>query len=112
MTELSAEISELQRTHKELTKITKEQRDTVLAGSPPFEASARGFESITGCFDIKLFIPRSYPGRLPRVSETSGKIAVAYDHINPHGTLCLGVPIEEFRIFHKESSLLGFVNNS
>lgn len=75
-----------------------------------FEALADGHVSITASFEIELLIPSLYPGSLPRVRETGGKIDGNYEHVNTDGTLCLAVPIEERRIFFGQPSLLGFVN--
>lgn len=109
--ELVAEIAELQCVHRGLTAITRAENATILSGPLPFEASANGHSTIAECFEIELIIPDIYPENLPCVRETGGKIDSDYDHRNEDGTLCLGVPIEECRIFSEQPSLLGFVNN-
>jgi len=105
------QLSELQEVHKELTNITEKENEFMVAGSLPFEASADGFESISECFEVELIIPANYPENLPSVRETGEKIDSKYEHLYKSGKLCLGVPIEERRIFLEQPSLLGFVNN-
>ena len=108
--EILNQISELQIVHKELTRVIEKENEILVSGSLPFEASAEGFESISECFDIELVISVDYPEILPSVRETGQKIDGGYEHINESGTLCLGVPIEERRLFLEQPSLLGFVN--
>ncbi len=109
--ELAAQIAELRESHKELALVAETEQETVLSGPLPFEASADGHASIKTSFEIELLIPGQYPGSLPRVQETGGKIDGSYEHIYTDGTLCLAVPIEERLIFSRQPSLLGFVNN-
>ena len=108
--EILDQIAELQIIHNGLTDVTKKENEIIVAGSLPFEASADGFESISECFDIELIISVDYPKILPSVRETGRKIDSNYEHIYENGTLCLGVPIEERRLFLEQPSLLGFVN--
>ncbi|MCC6579432.1 MAG: hypothetical protein IT440_03265 [Phycisphaeraceae bacterium] len=111
MTEnLRRQIAELTEIHKELTAIVERDHETLLSGALPFEASADGLETITASFDIELTIPHDFPDTLPRVRETGGRIAGDYNHLNPSGTLCLAVPVEQRSIFFEQPTLLGFVN--
>ena len=86
------------------------EHEAVLGGLLAFEASANGLETISDCFEVELRVPQGYPQRLPVVLETTGRIRVDYDHVNAGGTLCLGTPVEERRIFLQQPRLLGFVN--
>ncbi len=111
MTEdLQKQIAELNDVHKELTHIVESDAETLLSGAVDFEASADGLETITDSFDIELTIPHVFPHRLPRAKEVGGRIGTDYEHLNPDGTLCLGVPIEQRRVFFEQPTLLGFVN--
>ena len=109
--ELSAQIAELRESHKGLALVAETERETVLSGPLPFEASADGYASITASFEIDLLIPSLYPDDLPRVRETGGKIDGSYEHVYTDGTSCLAVPIAKRLIFSRQPSLLGFVNN-
>jgi hypothetical protein len=108
--DLDAQIAELRQVHKGLTEASGREREVVLSGPLPFEASADGHSPIIDSFEIELIIPNVYPQVVPRVRETRGKIESTYDHVYPDGTLCLAVPTEERRIFWEQPSLLGFVN--
>ena len=85
--------------------------ETILCGPLPFEAAPDGLAPITASFEIEMLIPEEYPEILPGVKETGGNIASEYEHVFAGGTLCLAVPIEMRRVFHRQPSLLGFVNN-
>lgn len=104
------QIAELVTVHKGLSNVIEHDREAVLSGSLPFEASADGLETITDSFDIELTIPNDFPDMLPRVRETGDRISTEYDHRNPGGTLCLAIPVEQRRVFFEEPTLLGFVN--
>ena len=110
MTDLAAQIAELQSFHEGLKKTAEKNREIVLSGPLPFEAQPDGLASITDRFEIEMLIPESYPDRLPQVRETGGKINSDYEHVSIDGTLCLAVPSEMRRIFSQQPSLLGFVN--
>ena len=111
MTEdLRKQVAELNGVHKGLKLVVEDEAGTFLCGTLDFEASADGLETISASFDIKLTIPREFPDRLPSVKEIGGGIGTDYEHINPDGTLCLAVPIEERRVFLEQPTLLGFVD--
>ena len=75
-----------------------------------FEASADGLETISESFDIELSVPHAFPDRFPQAREAGGRIDTDYEHLNPDGTLCLAVPIEQRRLFLEQPTVLGFVN--
>lgn len=79
-------------------------------GGLALEASTDGGPTIADTFEVRIGIPNAYPEILPVVRETGGKVDRSWGHVNPDGTLCLGVPIEVRRIFSEQPSLLGFVN--
>ena len=111
MTEfMETQIADLTAVHKGLLKLAQHDGETILSGTVPFEASYDGLETIVDTFDIELAIPSNFPTRLPHVKETGGQISSDYDHLDPGGTLCLAVPIEQRRVFLEEPTLLGFVN--
>lgn len=107
---LRRQIAELTAVHKNLTTVVEGAAETIVAGALPFEASADGLETIAESFDIELTIPGAFPTTLPTVKETGGRIGSDYGHRNPSGTLCLGIPVEQRRLFLEEPTLLGFVN--
>ena len=107
---LQKHLTELKSIHKGLTHIVEQDAETLVSGKLDFEASAEGLESISDSFGIELAIPHVFPDRLPRARELGGRITPDYDHLNPDGTLCLAVPIEERRVFLEQPTLLGFVD--
>ncbi len=110
MEEVRRQIAELTDVHKNLVTVVEGTAETIVAGALPFEASADGLETIAESFEIELTIPGDFPTTLPTVKETGGRIGSDYDHRNPSGTLCLGVPVEQRRLILEEPTLLGFVN--
>ena len=111
MTEdLRKQIAELNRVHGGLTHVVEHDAKTLLSGKLDFEASADGLETISDSFDIELTIPHVFPDRLPRAKEVHGRIGTDFEHLNPDGTLCLAVPIEQRRVFFEQPTLLGFVD--
>lgn len=104
------QLAELTSVHRQLTNITERQHEIVVSGSLPFEAFADGLETIRGSFDIELTIPRSFPESLPRVRETGRQIESSYPHLNPDGTLCLALPVEQRRVLREQPTFLEFVN--
>ena len=107
---LREQLAELNGVHRGLTHIVEQDAETLVSGTLDFEASADGLESITDSFDIELTVPHVFPDRLPRAKEPGGRIGPDYEHLNPDGTLCLAVPIEQRRVFFEQPTLLGFVN--
>ena len=103
--DLQNQIAELNGVHKGLTHIVEYDAKTLLSGAVDFEASANGLETITDSFDIELTIPHMFPGRLPWAKEVGGRIGTDYEHLNPDGTLCLGVSIEQRRVFFEQPTL-------
>lgn len=110
MTNLRAEISELQEKCGGLTSITESKHGTVISGRLSFDTTAQGLEPIADWFDIEVHVRFKYPQNLPMVREVGGKIPDSYPHSDEDGTLCLGVPVDERRIFSQQPSLLGFVD--
>ena len=111
MTEdLRKQINELNSVHTGLTQIVEHDEQTLVSGTLCFEASPDGMETIGDSFDVELTVPNVFPDRLPRAKEIGGRIGPDYEHLNPDGTLCVAVPIEQRRVFFEQPSLLGFVN--
>lgn len=108
--ELRKQIAELSAVHKRLTQVVEQDGETLLSGVLEFEASAEGLETLTDSFVVELTIPCEFPEKLPLANETGGRIEADYDHLNPDGTLCLAVPIEQRRVFFEQPSLLGYVD--
>ena len=108
--DLQGQIVELSGVHKGLTDVVEHDAETLLSGTLDFKASADGLETITASFEIELSIPHVFPHRLLRAKEIGGRIETGYEHLNPDGTLCLAVPIEQRRVFLEQPTLLGFVD--
>ena len=104
------QLAELSGIHKGMTHVVEHDAETLLSGRLDFDASADGLESISESFDVELTIPHTFPNRLPCAKEVGGRIRSDYEHLNPDGTLCLAVPIEQQRVFFEQPTLLGFVN--
>ena len=97
--ELARQLAELSAVHAGLANVVEEEGRTLVSGSLPFEAASAGLPTITDRFDIELAIPSDYPKTLPRVSDVGGRIDAAYEHLYTNKSFCLGVPVEERRIF-------------
>jgi len=108
--EFVRQLAELIAVHAGLTRVVEEGGWTFVSGSLPFEAAGDGLPAITDSFDIELAIPGDYADTLPRVRDTAGKVDASYEHLYANKSFCLGVPVEERRIFLEQPSLLGFVN--
>lgn len=108
--ELARQLAELTAVHAGLTNVVEEEGRTLVSGSLPFEAASEGFPAITDSFEIELAIPGDYPKALPKVRDIGGKVAESYEHLYVSKSFCLGVPVEERRVFLEQPSLLGYVN--
>ena len=106
---LQRQISELTSVHKGLTEVIEHDAETSILGTLEFVGSADGLEDMRESFDVELIVPHSFPEHLPQTKEIGGRIAIDYDHLFPGGTMCLGVPIEQRRVFLEQPSLLGYV---
>jgi len=83
----------------------------VLSGSVNFEAGSDNLETINEWFQLEIEIPPGYPNKLPFVKETSGKIDFRYHHLNADGSFCLAAPFEIKRVFSKQPTLVGYMDN-
>lgn len=108
--QLESQIAELQLVHHGLAAVEHNKGCTVLKGFLNFEAFTDQHCAISDSFEVAITVSSEYPTDLPSVHELSSKIERDYAHAFEDGTLCLGVPIEQRRIFHEQPSLLGFVN--
>jgi len=111
VTYIKAQIVELTSVHNDLSNIVERDNETIVSGTLAFEASADELETISESFDISLMIPHAFPDMLPKVIETGGRIGHKYTHLNPDGTLCLAIPVEQRRKFLQQPTLLGFVDS-
>lgn len=108
---LEGQIAELASAYPQLTVVGRGQAETTIAGPLAFEAAPDDLEAISASFDIELTVPHTFPKRLPRATETGGRIRGAdYEHVFTDGTLCLGVPIHLRAVFAEQPTLLGFVD--
>ena len=108
--DLREQLAELTNVYKGLRRVIDDDVHTLLAGALRFEASADALETISESFDIELSVPHAFPDSFPQARELGGRIGADYEHLNPDGTLCLAVPIEQRRLFLEQPTLLGFVN--
>ncbi|MCY3818131.1 MAG: hypothetical protein OXH52_02035 [Gammaproteobacteria bacterium] len=107
---LEGQIAELVSAYPQLAVVRRRQAETTIAGPLAFEAAPDDLEAISVSFDIELTVPHTFPKRLPRATETGGRIRGAdYEHVFTDGTLCLGVPIQQRRVLSEQPTLLGFV---
>lgn len=108
---ISEQIEELHSDHSDLRFAGTDSDGTVLAGVLAFEAVGDKLTPITEYFKIVIRIPKTYPTKLPEVFEIGGIIDETYDHLFDNGSACLGSPVEQQRVFARQPTLLGFVNN-
>ena len=108
--DLREQLAELTGVYTGLRRVVDGDVHILVSGSLRFEASADGLETIAESFDIELSVPHAFPDSSPQAKEIGGRIGADYDHLNPDGTLCLAVPIEQRRLFLEQPTLLGFVN--
>ncbi|MCB2184648.1 MAG: hypothetical protein KQH63_21705 [Desulfobulbaceae bacterium] len=82
----------------------------MVEGSFSFSAETRGYERIDDTYQLKIIIPDAFPGELPSVIETGGKIPRDGNyHVNPgNNTLCLGSPLRLFFLIREERTLVKF----
>lgn len=105
------QIEDLRREHAGLTSLVRREHATFVAGTISVEATTGDQEAISDAFEIEILIPNTFPKDLPQVKEIGGRIPTQFGHVNPDGTLCLGVPIELRRAFSQMPTLAGFVEN-
>ena len=108
--DLRKQIAELNSVYKGMMQVAENDAEILLSGALDFEASADGLETIAASFNVELTVPNVFPDRLPKAKEVGGDIRTDYEHLNPDGTLCLAVPIEQRRVFFEQPTLLGFVD--
>lgn len=78
-----------------------------IRGTLSFNATFRGV-CIADSYSILLTLPSNYPDVPPRAQETGGRIPASF-HQYGDRTLCLGAPVEVYRRFRDDPSLLAFV---
>jgi hypothetical protein len=110
MTNISkTEVSDVISSYPGLSEVIVDG-NFALKGALNFEASFGKLEKINACFDVVIIIPSGYPQNLPTVYPDGFKFDHRFEHVNPNGSCCLEVPIEERRIFNQSATLLGFIN--
>jgi hypothetical protein len=82
-----------------------------LTGELSFIASVERKETITASYEIAIFLPILYPDELPKVFSKGHKLDERFEHVNPDGSFCLAVPVEERKLYDIDPTLLGFINN-
>lgn len=94
-----------------LTLVFEESNQVSLSGKLSFEAFCRNDKStsLADSFEIKIVIDDHYPAIVPLLYETTEKIPQDFEHINPDGTCCLGVPGELSIKFIQNPTLLYFI---
>jgi len=60
-------------------------------------------------YEIEICIPKNFPRQIPLVTEVGSKIPQTY-HRNAD-SLCLEIPLTEWEIYHKDKTLLNYVDN-
>jgi hypothetical protein len=89
-------------------RIVPADADVVLAGTLEINAQIPGKAAITDNYQVELRIPQNFPGRIPLVFETGGRIPRAYHHLQ-NGSLCLGSETRLRLLLAEGMSLIGFV---
>ncbi len=112
MTEkLVKDIAELVKTFEGLNVIQHDDTLILVSGIISFNAGYQDLERFNDWFEIDLFVPTSYPSKLPVVKEKSNKISEAFEHINADDSFCLAVPMDKNLAFEKAPNLVGFMDN-
>lgn len=87
---------------------TREQ-PILLRGHFDFTADCSGLGVLSDSFELQIEVPREFPGAVPRVIETGGRIQRTPDnHVNADGSLCLGSPLRLLRELKRSPTLFGF----
>jgi len=81
----------------ELRQTLKARFPTLHVFSDNGAVVVRGMYGVDGAstdrYNLEIILPHDYPHSLPQVREVAGRIPRTQDrHVNPEGTLCLGVP--------------------
>jgi SEC-C motif len=79
-----------------------------LVGVLAFVAEASGKERLEDEYQIELSVPGGFPGSVPSVRETGGRIPPSF-HKLADGALCLGSPTRLRLILSESPSILRFV---
>jgi hypothetical protein len=107
---LQQEIDAAISSYPEL-KLFEQEGGQSLTGALSFSASVEGKETITASYEIAIFLPFRYPDELPKVFLKGHELDERFEHINPDGSFCLAVPVEERKLFDMNPTLMGFINN-
>lgn len=84
-------IDSLLKTHPGL-RLAPSPGDSIrITGRLRFVRAAPGFETIEDNYELVMSVPADFPGAVPLVWETGGRIPFDW-HRNPDKTLCLGSP--------------------
>jgi len=85
---------------------------TRVKGTFAFSAIHKSCGQITDSFEIEIVIPRGFPGELPVVVETAGRIPRQGEfHVNPDGSLCLGSQLRLLIKVSRNPTLSGFAES-
>jgi hypothetical protein len=85
----------------------------VLRGRFAFSARHGDRGVVEDVFDLEIEIPDDFPGEVPVVTETGGRIPRQADyHVNNDGTFCLGSPLRLRQLLASAPTLTGFAGNS
>lgn len=80
-----------------------------LKGEFDFTASMGELPCIADSYAVEILVPDGFPEKVPRVTETGGKIPRdGKHHVNPDNTLCLGSPLRLLWKLSKAPTLVGF----
>lgn len=85
------QLTTLLSEHTELRVLPCDNELLVIAGTVGFEGPGENDEIITDAYDIKMWVPPSFPEVAPLVRETGGRIPPDF-HKLEDDFLCLGAP--------------------
>ena len=84
---------------------------TVVAGSFKFIAETQSLPRITDSYELRIEVPDTFPGELPRVLDVGNKIPRnGFFHINTDDSLCLGSPLRLLWNLSQKPTLVGFAS--
>lgn len=82
--------------------------NAVISGVISFTCNVKN-AIIRDWFLIKINVPNTFPDALPCVEEIDNRIPrISSCHVNPDGTLCLGIPLEIYNEIQKNNNPLFF----
>ena len=107
-TDLKAQWEELKKRFTDITVMEKQNGRWIFNGRFPVKG-ADGY--CYAEYELQIEIKENFPGCLPSVWETEGKIKRSADwHVYADGSLCVGTTARQYYLMGEEISLLNWVD--